>query len=310
MSLTLLESAKLAANNGDTKRAGVIAMFAQMSAWLRAMTFSNIQGNAYAYNREGALPGVAFRGINESYTESTGVINPQAEALRIAGGDLDVDTALVKMHGMGVRAQHEALKIKALAASITNAIINGDSTSNPREFDGLRNRVTGSQLIENGGTSGGDPLSLTKLDEAIEAVPGANAILLPRLMRPRFTAAMRNQTLTGNIMQTRDQFGRTVTTYNDIPLIAAYPDNDGVDPLQFNEAGGGGGSTAASIYVVRFGDGYVKGIQNGEIDVRDLGELDAEPKMRTRVEWLMGMAVEHGRAVARLRGISNAAIAA
>jgi hypothetical protein len=310
MSLTLLESAKLAAMNGETKRAGVIAMFAQMSAWLRVMAFDNILGNAYAYNREASLPGVAFRGINESYTESTGVVNPQAEALRIAGGDLDVDTALVKMHGIGVRAQHEAMKIKALAAAITDAVINGDSTSNAREFDGLRNRVVGAQLIDNGSTSGGDPLSLTKLDETIEAVPGANAILIPRLMRPRFTAAMRNQTLTGNILQTKDDFGRTVTTYNDIPLIAAYPDNDGVDPLQFNEAGSGGGTTAASIYVVRFGDGYVKGIQNGEMEVRDLGELDAEPKYRTRVEWLMGMAVEHGRAAARLRGISNAAIAA
>jgi hypothetical protein len=310
MSMTLLESAKIALNNGETKRAGVIAMFAELSAWLRVMRFMSIQGNAYAYNREGALPGVAFRGIGESYPESTGIINPQAEALRIAGGDLDVDTAIVKMHGMGVRATHEAMKIKALAAAITYSMIKGDSETNPREFDGLQKRVTGAQLIENGGSSGGDPLSLAKLDEAIEAVPGANGLLIPRPMRARFTAAMRNQTISGNIMQSKDEFGRTVTTYNDIPLLAAYPDNDGVDPLSFTEAGGGGGSTAASIYVCRFGDGFLNGIQNGEMEVRDLGELDAEPKMRTRVEWLMGMAVEHGRAVARLRGISNAAIAA
>lgn len=308
--LTLLESAKAAANNGETKRAGVIGYFAFVSAWLNAMPFMSIQGNAYAYNREAELPGVAFRGINESYPESTGILNPQAEALRISGGDLDCDTALVKMHGIGVRTSQETLKIKALAAGITYALIKGDSETNKREFDGLQKRVTGSQLIENGNTSGGDPLSLAKLDEAIDSVPGANAILIPRALRTRFRAAMRNQTLTGNIMQTTDQFGREVFSYGGLPLLPAYPENDGVDPLQFNEAGGGGGSTATSLYVVRFGDGFLKGIQNGEMEVRDLGELQAEPKYRTRVEWLMGMAVEHGRAVARLRGISNAAIAA
>jgi hypothetical protein len=308
--LTLLEAAKLALNNGETKRAGVIAMFADQSAWLRAMQFNTIPGNSYAYNQEAALPSVAFRGVNESYNESTGIINPQSESLRISGGDLDVDKFLIDTNGLAVRARHEALKVKSLAAAISFAMIKGDSEANPREFDGLQKRVTGAQLIENGNTSGGDPLSLAKLDEAIEAVPGANIIMIPRLMRLRFTAAMRNQTLTGNIMQTRDQVGRPQETYNGIPLVPAYPDNDGTDPLGFNEAGAGGGSTAASFYVARVGDGYLSMIQNGTMSVRDLGELQTEPKFRTRVEWYVGMTVEHGRAVARLRGISNAPIVA
>lgn len=308
--LTLIEAAKLALNNGETKRAAVIAMFAEQSAWLRAMQFQNIPGNSYAYNREAALPGVAFRGINESYTESTGIINQQSEALRIAGGDLDVDRAIIKTQGEGVRARHEALKVKSLAASVTRTMIKGDSSANPREYDGLQVRVTGAQRIANGSTSGGDPLSLAKLDEAIEAVPGANLIMIPRALRPRFTALMRNQTLTGNISLDKDDLGKPVTLYNGIPLVPAYPDNDGVDPLSFDEAGPGGGSTSASIYVCRVGDGYMQMIQNGIMEVEDLGHLQAEPKYRTRVEWLLGMVVEHGRAVSRLWGISNAAIAA
>ena len=308
--LTLLESAKLALNNGEVKRAAVISMFAQQSAWLRAMNFTNILGNSYGYNVEGALPGVAFRGINESYPESTGIINPQAEMLRIAGGDLDVDKALVKMHGASVRPRHEALKIKALAAEITRVMIKGDSETNPREFDGLQKRCVNAQLIANGATSGGDPLSLANLDALIEAVPGCNVIMIPRVLRPRFTALMRNQTLAGNIMQSRDQFGSLFETYNGIPLVPAYPDNDGVDPLGFNEAGPGGGTTSASIYAARIGDGYLQMIQNGTMEVTDLGELNSSPVFRTRVEWLLGMVVEHGRAAGRLWGISNAAIVA
>lgn len=310
MALTLIEAAKLAANNGETKRAGVIAMFAEQSAWLAAMNIINIQGNAYAYNQEGVLPGVAFRGVGEAYPESTGIINPLAESLRISGGDLDVDKFILDTQGEQVRARHEAMKVKALAADITRVMIKGNSESNPREFDGLQTRVVGSQLIANGATSGGDPLSLGNLDAAIEAVPGANAIMIPRALRRRFTAAMRNQTLTGNIMQSVDQFGRIQTSYAGIPLLPAYPENDGVDPLGFDEAGPGGGSTSASVYVARIGDGYLSMIQNGTMSVRDLGELQTAPLFRTRVDWNVGLVVEHGRAVARLWGVSNAAIVA
>ena len=58
MALSLIESAKLAADGGETKRAAVIEMFARSSAWLNSLVFNDIPGNAYAYNREGVLPGI------------------------------------------------------------------------------------------------------------------------------------------------------------------------------------------------------------------------------------------------------------
>jgi hypothetical protein len=312
VSLTLVEAAKLSATNGETKRAAVIAMFAQASQWLSAMPFKDIAGNAYAYNREGALPGVAFRGINESYTESTGIINPLTEALRICGGDLDVDMAILKTQGEGVRAVHEQMKVKALAAEITRVLIKGDSTSQPREFDGLQNRCTGNQLVNAGSTNGGDALSLAKLDEAIDACAGPNkVILLNKAMRRRLTTAGRTTTVSGYLTHTTDDFGRQLVKYNDIPLLVPYEDNGGTEPLAFDEVGSGGATaTATSLYVVALGEGYVSGIQNGTMDVRDLGEIHDSPVKRTRVEWLAGMVVEHGRAAVRLRGISDAAVVA
>lgn len=309
MALTLIEAAK--ANKAETLRSTVIEMFARASDWLANLPMMDIPGNAYAYNREASLPGVAFRGIGESYTESTGVLNPLSEALKVAGGDVDVDMALIKMFGMGRRATQTELKIKALSAEITRVLIKGDSESNPREFDGLQKRVVGSQLIENGSTSGGDPLSLIKLDEAIDAVPGANAIWLNKAMRRRITAAARTTSVGGFISYGVDGFGRQVTKYNDIPLYVPYTDNSGTEPVAFDEAGAGGGATATSLYVLRMGEGYYSGLQNGTMEVRDLGEMQSGvPAMRTRVEWLVAQCIEHGRAVARLRGISNAAVVA
>lgn len=314
MSLTLVEAIKLAANNGEEKRAAVIAMFARASDLLMAVPFKDIQGNAYGYNREGALPSVAFRGVNESYTASTGIINPHTESLRICGGDLDVDAFILKTNGNGVRAAHENLKVKALAAEITRVLIKGDSESQPREFDGLQKRITGDQLIAAGTTDNGDALSLTKLDELIDAVPGITHLVMNKALRRRLTAASRSQAVGGHVSHDLDAFGRRVTVYNDIPILVPYSDNGGTEPLAFDEQGDvkgtPGGTSSTSIYGVAFGDGLVTGLQSGMMDVRDLGELDDSPLFRTRVEWYAGLCIEHGRAAARLGGIADAAVVA
>ena len=43
-------------------------------------------------------------------------------------------------------------------------------------------------------------------------------------------------------------------------------------------------------------------------DARDLGELEAKPVFRTRIEWYASIALFNGRSVARLRGIKDSAI--
>ena len=314
MALTLVEAAKLAANEGKQLRSSVIEMFARASDLLMALPFKDIQGNAYAYNREGVLPGVAFRGVNESYTASTGVVNPLTEALRIAGGDLDVDTFILKTQGEGARATHTAMKVKALAAEFARVLIKGDSTTQPREFDGLQNRVTGSQLFDAdaSATDGGDALSLSiGLDPAIDAVPGATHLIMSKAMRRLLNVANRTSTLSGIIQNDYDAFGRMIQKYQGIPILVPYSDNGGTEPLAFDElASTGSTATATSIYVVNFSDGMCQGIQSGPMDVRDLGELDTTPAKRTRVEWFAGLCVEHGRAVARVRGIANSAVVA
>jgi hypothetical protein len=313
--LTLIEAAKVAANEGKQLRAGVIEMFAR-SPILGAIPWRTIQGNAYQYNREGSLPGVAFRAVNEAYTGSVGVINQLVESLRIAGGDLDVDTFILQTQGAGVRAVHEEMKVKALAAELVRVIIKGDSTSEPREFDGWQKRIPfgSSQLIAAGTTDGGDPLSLAKLDELIDAVVSPTALVMSKAMRRKFGAARRTPAVSGNIFETKDEFGRPQLTYAGLPILVPYPDNGGTEPLAFDEQGDvqgtPAGTTSTSIYCVAFGDGLVTGIQSGPMQVRDLGELETIPAYRTRVEWFAGMAVEHGRALARLGGISDAAIVA
>ena len=307
MAITLIEAAK---QSNDPIQSAIIEMFARESEIMRVMPFENIQGNAIKYNREGTLPGIGFRGVNQGYTESTGVLNPMTESLVIAGGDLDVDKFLIDTQGPDVRATHEAMKVKALAANITRKIIKGDAETDPREFDGLQKRLTGNQVILAGSGSGA-ALSLMKLDEAIDAVQNPTHILISKAMRRLLSAAARSSSVGGYITYQKDEFGRQVAFYNDLPLLV-LEDADGSEILGFDEAASGAASPAntQSLYVVSFMPQHMSGIQNGVMSVRDLGELEDKPVFRTRVEWYMGQTLYHGRSAARLRDITNAAITA
>lgn len=311
MALTLVEAAKLAYQEGKTKLAEVILQYAESSGVLENLPFKDIAGNALAYNVEETLPGIGFRGVNEAFEESTGVVNPQVETLAIAGGDLDVDNFNTTTGGEGVRTAHERMKVKALSLSWTNAFINGDTTVNPKEFDGLKTRLTGSQLVSAGSTSGGDALSLDKLDELIDQVDEPTHLIMNKAMRRRLTAASRNTGVGGFITHEMNDFGKKIDMYQELPIIVLQEDNNKNLILPFTEAGEGGGSNeSCSIYCVSFDEMALTGIQNGGIDVRDLGELDSKPVMRTRVEWYAGLAVLQPKSAARLYGVKNAAVVA
>lgn len=304
MPMTLIEAAKR--NSADTKRAGVIEMFAMTAQLLNVMPFEDIPGQSLTYNIEGEMPGVSFRGFNEGYAESTGIINPATERLYIAGGDLDVDKALIKTRGYSIRASEETAKVKALAMHISDRLINGDSQSNPREFDGLKVRIAGSQLFVAAGASSDGPLSLEVLDAAIDLVDSPTALVMSKALRRKLTKAARGN-VGGDMSTTTDQWGRQVSVYNDLPIVIVDYNEKGQRVIDWNEVGPSNGSAVCqSIYVLSLGTNRVMGIQNGTIEVSDLGELQALPVYRTRVEWLVGMAIMHGRAAARIWGITNA----
>jgi hypothetical protein len=310
MPLTLIEASKL--NDGDVHRNAIIELFAANSDILRVLPFEDVPGGSLSYNQEGKLPGVAFRGFNESYAESVGVLNPQVEVLKIAGGDLDVDKAIIRTRGQDQRSVQEAMKVKALSLYLTGKFINGDSDADPRQFDGLRKRIVGYQLIGPTVTAPttNSAMSLEALDTAIDRVDNPTHLLMSKALRLKLTVAARNYQVGGFIDYALDEFGKRVTMYNDLPILIADYDDTGSKILDFNEVGPSGGTSSQSIYVLSIGTGMVEGLQNGVMEVNDLGELQTKPVLRTRVEWLVGFATMHGRCATRIWGVQNAAYTA
>ncbi|MEU0761990.1 major capsid protein [Streptomyces microflavus] len=317
MALSLAESAKLSTTN---LQRGVIETFVQESSILDRIPLLPIEGNAYAYNEESSLPGVAFRGVNEGYTESTGTVNQKSESLVILGGDADVDRFIVQTRGNlnDQRAVQTRMKVKAAAYKFQETFFNGDINVDAKSFDGLRKRLTGAQVLSAGPDGApivGDATNTNdshaffdKLDELVATVPGLNsangAIYANRKVISKIKSAARR--LGGYEMVKESLTGKWVPTYNGIPLLDPGQTAAGADILPQTETQGTA-EDASSLYAVRFGqtedDQAVTGLTNGGVMVDDLGQLETKPAYRTRIEFYCGLAVFGGRAAARLNGV-------
>ena len=308
MALTILEAARIAANNGEDKKAGVLMTFAETSPLLAAMPIVSIQGNSYAYVRESVLPGVAFRAVNEAYTESAGATSQISEPLKLIGGDLDVDKFLVQTNGAQVRSIHERMKATALAQQIGIKLVKGDATLLTKEFNGLEARyggtgttvTTGGQVLSQGGA-----LSMKKLDEMIDLVDtgiGQKALVMTKAMARNILTFLRGSSTA--VTMSVNEFGQRVTSYYGMPILIADQNGD-----QAAIAAGDDGPGEESVYCVALGPSGLHMIQSGGIEVRDLGEVHTSPVYRTRVEWYCGLVDEHPRCVARLADITSASTA-
>lgn len=323
MAQTLVEYAK---GMDDMKARAIVMMFSQASDILGVIPFQTAPGGSYRYLEEAKLPNVAFRAINAAPTSSRGVMNERTESVYPLAGNLDVDRAILRRHGMERRSREEEMQIKRKSAVWTTTFIAGNNATTPTEFTGLQNRlkiVNGSidgtdrrsRVIVNNNASGGGALSLSKLDRAITmtAKGGTETVLIMSpLLKDRFIAAERNTSVTGQVIRTTNESGTPVTRYGGYRILTGYEATDEHDGLlPFTEVGNGGGAAVTtSIYVVTFGEGFVSGLQTAPMEVTDYGLLEDGATFRTNIEHDVGMAVEHGYAATRLSSITDAAIVA
>ncbi|WP_341273755.1 major capsid protein [Pseudonocardia sediminis] len=293
---------------------GIMETFVIESPLLDRLPLMPIAGNAYAYNMEQTLPGVAFRGVNEAYIESTGTIVQATEKLSILGGDADVDKFLEQTtpSDLGsLRANQARMKVKSSSYKFQDTFINGDVAVDSKAFDGLKKRIAGSQVIDTA-TNGMGPVAgghdfFDALDALMAAVDGgADALYTNAAIRARILSAGRR--LGGAETIREDSTGKRVATWHGVPVLDIGTRADGTPIIPQTETQGSS-SAASSIYAVKFGqdesDGGTTGITNGGVQVYDLGEIDSKPVYRTRIEFYVGLASFGPKASARLRGVLN-----
>lgn len=310
----LLEASKIATNEYRLMDSAVMELYAGSSSILQTLPFMTLNALVYGYVREIVRPSAGFRRLNEGFSDKQGSNKKYLESVSLSGGNIDIDTVLTA-NNPEVRTTEISAKSRAIALNWTRVFFKGDTSlpTQEHEFDGIQKRLSHAdfdgQVIDNGSTSGGDPLSLIKLHELIDQVVNPTHLIMNKTMLRRLSQASRNQAVGGMVNTDRDELGRIVTFYAGLPILTVDRDNLNQEILPFSESAlGGGSNVSTSIYCVSFTDTGLFGIQQAPLVTENLGRLDDGVTERTQIAWNTSFVLKDVRSAARLRGITNAPV--
>ena len=258
MAVTLAQ-AKL--NVQDDIQAGIIDEFAKSSYLLNNIPFDNVVsplgGGAtmtYGYTRLVTQPTADFRAVNEEYTPQEVKKQRYTVDLKVFGGAFEIDRIIAGMGGIVDEVQLQAAqKAKAASALFCDTVINGDSATNAKAFDGLDVALTGTDTEVTTTVDLSTSALVTTnymafLDEFDEFLSNLNGTPDALLMNSKMAAKMRAVARRAGMYQTtQDAYGRTVEQYGGIPFVDLGAKPGSNDPIIGTTAG------KTDIYAVRFG---------------------------------------------------------
>lgn len=316
--ITLPEYAK---GLDDPLSRGMIQQFSETSDILQALPFKSVMQGRNVFDRNTALPAMQFRALNEEPDISHGESEEFQDHCAPISGLLEVDRLKKKRYGerqMSLDMQGQMIKASELW---TQTFFDGDTSSNLREFDGMKKRLTDegtgsidgtdkrSRLLVNNTGVGGGPLSLSQLDIAIRRTSRPTHLIMSPLMQVKFIQAMRDINLTGHVIHMEQEGGNPVLYYGKLPMLTGYDVSETDDILPFDEvAFGGGPAQCTSVYVVSLREDGVCGIQTSPFEVLPVGHTDRGIFYRNLAEWDSGITIQDKFSALRVSSITDNAI--
>ena len=275
MAITLAEAKVGMADKVDQM---IVDEFRRSSLLLDKMVFDNTispgTGGStltYGYIQLKTPSTAAVRAINSEYTAGEAKRVEKTAKAVIMGGSFEVDRVLQNTSGVVDELAFQAQqKIKATSNYFHNLVINGTSGSTGtgyvvNTFDGLRKLLDGTSnaLTTDIDLSSSDKLDsnsnafIDQLDQLVHTIDGETTMLLMNgAMLLKVRAAARRA---GYYDRKKDDFGRVVETFADIPLMDAgkyYNGTSSVDVIGTSAASTSAAGTT-SIYAVSIGlDGF------------------------------------------------------
>lgn len=184
----------------------------------------------YGYTQLSTPSTAAFREINSEYASNEAKRVKKTCELKIFGGSASIDRVLQRASGEREIEFQLQQKIKATSNLFNYAAINGGTSADVKEFDGLSKLLKGKSTEYNAGDSAKiiDLSNTTVLDSnykyfidmmneflsGLDGKPGiiaSNSIMIARLKSIAFRA--------GYLTKGEDSFGKTVQGYDDIIFV-------------------------------------------------------------------------------------------
>lgn len=254
------------------------------------------------------------RTINTEYTPGEAKREEKTTKAIIMGGKFQIDRVLIGTAGAVDELAFQAeQKIKATSNYFNNLVINGNVTTGTgvqNTFDGLNKLLTDTETEI---TSAVDVSTSAKMDSNYNALLDEVDAFLSTLDGKPSMLLMNNKMLTkmrsaarraGYYASSRDEFGRVVETYNDIPMYDMGKYYDGSTTKDIIETGSTTGKT--DIYAVTIGlDGF-HGISptGSKVISSYMPDLNAPGAVKDgEVELVAGVALKNTNKAGVLRGV-------
>lgn len=233
MAITLAEAKVGMADKVDQK---VVDTFRRSSLLLDKLVFDNAispgTGGStltYGYIQLKTPSTAAVRQINSEYTAGEAKREEKTTKAVVMGGKFQIDRVLIGTAGaVDELAFQTEQKVKATANYFNNLVINGNKASSGtgvlNTFDGLDKLLTGTETeITSTVDVSTEALMNANYNALLDEVDGFLSTLDGKpsmlLMNNKMLSKMRSAARrAGYYSKTRDEFGRQVETYNDIPM--------------------------------------------------------------------------------------------
>lgn len=321
--ITLAEAKVGMADKVDQK---VVDTFRRSSLLLDKLVFDNAispgTGGStltYGYIQLKTPSTAAVRQINSEYTAGEAKREEKTTKAVVMGGKFQIDRVLIGTAGaVDELAFQTEQKVKATANYFNNLVINGNKSNSGtgvlNTFDGLDKLLTGTETeITSAVDVSTEALMnsnynalLDEVDGFLSALDGKPSMLL---MNNKMLSKMRSAARrAGYYSKTRDEFGRQVETYNDIPMYDMgkyYNGTNTVDIIPETAA-----STSAEgktdIYAVTIGlDGFHGVSPTGSKVINSyMPDLSKPGAVKDgEVELVAGVALKNTNKAGVLRGI-------
>lgn len=176
-------------------------------------------GSAWVLNqRTSRGAGAGFVNDTEEPTETQGQYAPKSFPYQTI---LDRRKVTRKLQAVGkslldIEAEEVENGLQNVRDAEENALVNGDSTVNPKQFNGLRKLIPTGQVVVAG--ANGAPLSLDLLDQAIDLNRGnPTMLIMSKKSNRKLNALLQAQQRFVDTMEVKGGF--RVQVYNGIPIF-------------------------------------------------------------------------------------------
>jgi len=259
------------------------------------------------------------RTINSEYTAGEAKREEKTAKAIIMGGKFQIDRVLIGTAGAVDELAYQAEeKIKATSNYFHNLVINGNSAGSGNgvlnTFDGLDKVLTGAETeITSEVDVSTSALMDTNYQALLDEVDGflstldgkPDMLLMNNKMLTKLRACARRA---GYYASSRDEFGRTVETYNDIPMVdvGKYYNGSKTEDVIKTTTPSTGAFGTTDIYAVKLGLDAFCGISptGSKVIQSYMPDLDEPGAVKDgEVELVAGVVLKNTNKAGVLRGI-------